>query len=290
MPTAAATTASTTTAHQEVDWKQYALQQKYKRAGGILYKQSALTPHEYTSIRDALLQSIMDSKMMMEEEKESSFATNRIGAEISKSSEIYEVLSCEEGSLCRLVNSLADADADGDDVVKKKMVLAPDVRIYEKAGAGMEWHIDDILYRPEQIEVVLTLENNSDCWTMWRQPHHDQHLLSSISSSSSSSSSDGQHHQHQQQYDIQSTQTTPNSALIIKAGGVEHKVSPLKTGKRIILKMAFVRQGAVMEKGMESHVSHHDQKTKARKKKKKNDNRVGGENVRKKKKVARQKR
>ena len=72
----------------------------------------------------------MNLKMM--DEKESSFATNRIGAQISESSEIYKVLSCEEGSMCRLVNSLADGD-DKSDVdrgeVLGKMVLAPDIPI-----------------------------------------------------------------------------------------------------------------------------------------------------------------
>ena len=41
----------------------------------------------------------------------------------------------------------------------------------------MGWHIDDIIYHPEQIEVVFTLENTSDCCTMWRP--HDQLLPSS---------------------------------------------------------------------------------------------------------------
>ena len=53
-------------------------------------------------------------------------------------------------------------------------------------------------------------------------------------------------------------QTTPNSALILKSGGVEHKVSPLTVGKRTILKMAFVREGAVMVDGMDGHASHHN--------------------------------
>ena len=39
--------------------------------------------------------------------------------------------------------------------------------MYEQKGAGMEWHIDDVLYNPEQIEVVYTVDNTSDCSTLW---------------------------------------------------------------------------------------------------------------------------
>eukprot|EP00571_Detonula_confervacea_P006831 CAMPEP_0172316826 /NCGR_PEP_ID=MMETSP1058-20130122/29654_1 /TAXON_ID=83371 /ORGANISM="Detonula confervacea, Strain CCMP 353" /LENGTH=308 /DNA_ID=CAMNT_0013031241 /DNA_START=275 /DNA_END=1201 /DNA_ORIENTATION=+ len=258
---------------QEVDWKLYALQQKYKRAGGVLYKQSILTPHEYAIIVNELQS--LNLKLM--EEDGSSFATNRVGAQIASSSEIYRVLSScgddaemEEGSLCRLINRLADQDDFNDENNIDcrefgKMILAPDIpieiRVYEKTGAGMEWHIDDILYQPEQIEVVLTLENTSDCSTMWKP--HDQQL----SAAESDNNNDGHYceqeqHHHPPKYAIQSAQTTPNSALILKAGGVEHKVSPLTVGKRTILKMAFVREGAVIERGMEEHASHHAGKKK----------------------------
>ena len=117
----------------QVDWKQYALKQKYRRAGGILYKQSVLLPHEYKTIVDELKSMNLE---MMDEKKESSFATNRVGAQLSKSSEVYRVLSCEEGSLCRLVNTLANGDDLGEDesdgrreLELGKMVIAPDIPI-----------------------------------------------------------------------------------------------------------------------------------------------------------------
>lgn len=103
----------------------------------------------------------------------------------------------------------------------------------------MEWHIDDLLYNPAQVEVVLTLENNSDCCTMWKPLNGG----------------------------IQSVQTTPNSGLILKSGGVEHKVSPLKIGRRVILKVAFVAKCAVILDDMVGHVSHHNGKNKIKKRK-----------------------
>ena len=143
--------------------------------------------------------------------------------------------------------------------------MKPKIRIYEKSGAGMEWHIDDIIYYPEQVEVVLTLENTSDCCTMWKP--HDQPLLdyspnkhSSDGNNCDATPKERKEKQQEQKYRIVSTQTTPNSALILKAGSVEHKVSPLKVGRRVILKMAFVREGAVLDVDMEGHVSHHTKK------------------------------
>ena len=92
-----------------------------------------LLPHEYKTIVDELKPMNLE---MMDEKKESSFATNRVGAQLSKLSEVYRVLSCEEGSFFRLVNTLADGDDLGEDesdgrreLELGKMVLAPDIPI-----------------------------------------------------------------------------------------------------------------------------------------------------------------
>ncbi|KAL7479674.1 hypothetical protein ACHAW6_005403 [Cyclotella cf. meneghiniana] len=223
-----------------LDWIMRNLQYQYHKSGGILYKQSILTTHEYTSI----IKELASVQLILMDEQESSFATKRIGCRIPNESEIYSILSDQEGSLCRLLNGLQVRD--GSDPEPGPMVLAPDIpielRIYEKTGAGMEWHTDDILYNPPQLEVVLTLENTSDCSTMWK-PHNNRMQHSKEGEKAHSV--------------IESVQTTPNSGLILKAGGVEHKVSSLGVGRRVILKLAFVRQGAVLLKDMVMHASHH---------------------------------
>ena len=114
----------------------------------------------------------------------------------------------------------------------------------------MEWHIDDVLYKPEQIEVVYTIDNVSDCMTMWKSQEQQQSLVND----------------EKQKSLIQSVQTTPNSVILIKAGGVMHKVSPLTVGKRTILKMAFVLESAVMDESMKKHATHHNKPTKKRRK------------------------
>lgn len=98
-----------------------------------------------------------------------------------------------------------------------------ELRVYEKPGAGMDWHVDDVLYDPTpQLEVVLTLENTSDCRTMFKVPGSD----------------------NTDDSNVQIVETDVNSSLIILAGGVPHCVTSLKHGKRSILKCAYVDPSA----------------------------------------------
>jgi hypothetical protein len=240
-----------------IDWNTFNLKQQYKKCGGILYKQSLLTPEEYNDIMIEL--SNLD--LNIQDEMKSSFANKRMGCTIGRETDIYRILTDENGSLLKLVTSLED-DCNGrlmvaPDIpvevslisvivndynlltVHNQIVLTMQLRIYEKTGAGMEWHFDDILYNPSQIEVVVTIENSSDCCTMWKP------LIGHI----------------------QSVQTTPNSGLILKSGGVEHKVSPLRVGRRTILKLAFVREGATLLDDMIGHAGHHSGKNKKKKRK-----------------------
>lgn len=129
----------------------------------------------------------------------------------------------------------------------------------------MEWHVDDSLCEPAQVEVVLTIDNTSDCCTMWK-PHDRPALPNVRDGDESDGSSRGKKNKGSNDrdgaagtttYQIQSVQTTPNSALIVRAGGAEHKVSPLTSGRRTILKMAFAREGATRLEGAEGHASQH---------------------------------
>ncbi|KAL9182132.1 hypothetical protein ACHAXT_012784 [Thalassiosira profunda] len=245
-------------------WEEHALRRNYERAGGILYKQSALSPDEFASVADEW----QSMEAGLRDETESSFASRRRGARIAESSRMYDLLGGREGSLCRLVNCLeGEGDGLGNMILAREVPI--EVRVYERAGAGMEWHIDDVLYEPPQVEVILTLDNTSDCNTMWRQ--HDMPLLSNGKELQSPTKSKGAG----PKYDVLSVQTTPNSALILKAGGVEHKVTPLTSGTRTILKMAFVREGAAMLEGMEGHASHHSGNTKSQRGKKEKGSATG---------------
>lgn len=79
----------------------------------------------------------------------------------------------------------------------------------------MAWHRDDVLYDPPQIEIVYTVENTSDCATMWKVGSQ-----------------------------LYSQETHPNSLLMLQAGGPEHCVTSLKRGRRVILKCAYIVESA----------------------------------------------
>jgi hypothetical protein len=81
----------------------------------------------------------------------------------------------------------------------------------------MDWHVDDVLYDPPQVEVVWTKENTSDCTTRWINTRGEETII----------------------------ETDPNSVLLLKAGVVPHCVTPLKRGRRVIVKCAFCSKHAV---------------------------------------------
>ena len=101
-----------------IDWNMYNLKHQYQKSGGILYKQSILSPKEYTIIMSEL--SRLD--LPVEDEKESSFATKRVGCTIGSNTEIYRILSCPQGSLSALMNGL-ECDED------ERIMIAPDVPV-----------------------------------------------------------------------------------------------------------------------------------------------------------------
>ncbi len=91
-------------------------------------------------------------------------------------------------------------------------------RIYQ-LGSYMNWHRDvQMLPNQLQYECVVTLENTSDCKTMFKDWFG---LLS------------------------REISTEPNSLVIVRAKGVEHCVTETRQGKRSILKLVFCEEGAL---------------------------------------------
>ena len=214
-------------------WEDRALRRRYDDAGGFAYRQSCLSPAEFRSVRDELDR--LD--LALEPETGDSFATKRLGCAIPKGGTIHDVMG--GGSVRRLVNRLEGGGEGGGDEWTLSSDVPIELRVYEAGGSGMEWHVDDVLFDRPQVEVVFTVDNTSDCDTMWRLPVGEE-------------GRDGRGG-----VEVRSVQTTPNSALVIRAGGVEHKVSPLGSGRRRILKMAFVRRGCELREDMARHASHH---------------------------------
>lgn len=96
-------------------------------------------------------------------------------------------------------------------LVLNETSAAPEYRIYEKNGE-MKWHRDTILSSPPQYEVVITLYNDSDSQFLWK---------------------------HEGKKDVNRQDTNTNNITIVRAGGIEHAVSPVSRGKRVIIKAAY---------------------------------------------------
>ena len=227
------------TAHSDSDsmsWKDYPRHYSQKPhvkkflKHGIFYKTSLLTKSEFQIVQEEL----SSLSLNLVKETTSSVAHNRIGAQLPPDCKIVEMIANSQGSFAKIMNEImTDESANGTDCVN--MVLSNTVpvemRIYEQKGAGMQLHYDDVLFSPEQIEVVFTVENNSDCVTGWEEFNSNEEA------------------------NWKEVETEPNSAIILIAGtkGARHAVSTLKSGKRIILKFVFVREGALFLDGAEKN-------------------------------------
>lgn len=83
-------------------------------------------------------------------------------------------------------------------------------RVYPQ-GSAMDWHQDVALYVEPQYELVFTLDNTSDSQTQWQDD--DGHRRGGW--------------------------TEPNSIIMVRAENVVHRVTPINTGERSIIKFVY---------------------------------------------------
>jgi hypothetical protein len=163
------------------------LKHSFEKNGGILYRTSVFSPTEYAILQRELSQMM---QRRLTEETASSVASNRRGAPLSLDSESLQIF--RHGSLLQLFQKITSRDYE------LSNEIPVEIRTYEKKGACMQWHVDDVLTDPPQLEVVWTLQNTSDCCTMYRTPDATMQV-----------------------------ETDANSVLLLRAGGVRHCVSSL---------------------------------------------------------------
>lgn len=190
-----------------------------EKSGAVLYKKSVFSPEEFAVIQ----QEVSSCRKDFQPECSSSIAEKRYGTMLKQDSVVVALL--ENGNLHQLVERVTGK------VCALSTQIPVEIRTYEREGAGMPWHVDDVLYDPPQIEVVWTLENDSDCKTLWKEV--------------------GSGKQH-------GIETEPNSVVLLAAGGASHCVTHLKYGKRIILKCAYIESGSVFREGV--HTNQFDKK------------------------------
>jgi len=175
----------------------------FENNGGVLYARSFLSHDEFENVLNECRKLRNRVKIEL-----GSVATGRLGGRLGPNSKSHGCLMTHETG-----RRLAEMIGLEHDLVPAELPI--ELRTYPK-GSGMEWHKDDVLSNPPQIEVVFTVENLSDSCTEWVAPCGQR----------------------------ESIHTEPNSILLIKAGdqGPMHRVTNVKHGQRTILKLAFVQQ------------------------------------------------
>jgi hypothetical protein len=206
------------------------------QSGGLVYRTGVIQSKEewITIVTEA---TALSKSSSLREESVSSIAHHRLGIALSPtSSPTVQILNDPQSAISQLVQKVAGAVTHPHrpssttktivqpPITTTQYVLAPhipvELRSYERMGAGMAWHVDDVLYHPvPQIEMVFTIINTSNCRTLWKMHHHD--------------AEDDSNSFHEQE-------TDPNSILLLRAGVVPHCVTALQYGKRIILKCAYI--------------------------------------------------
>jgi len=205
----------------------------FKKQGGILYRTSIFNKTELALIRQELADYQKGGRL--KDEIASSVAQHRMGAVLSSNNDNNRPSSSSstssqttmdilrEGSLTQWIRTVTQ----NPNYVLRDDQVPVEIRSYEKPNACMAWHRDDVLFDPPQLEIVWTLENSSDCRTLWKDDHDET--------------------------TVHAVETDPNAALLIPAGGAEHCVSSLKRGRRVILKCVYALQDAKFVSGSHLH-------------------------------------
>jgi hypothetical protein len=119
-----------------------------------------------------------------------------------KYKELYDLIY-KNKKLINIINSIKKSNY----IIKDMPSLPIEYRKYFTGSKGLDWHIDTSLFEPDAFEIVLTLNNSSDSHFEWIA----HNTVNSIS-------------------------PQVNDLVIVRPSSVLHRVSPINTGERIILK------------------------------------------------------
>jgi hypothetical protein len=173
------------------------------RIDQVYYYKNVLTKDDYNKIYNECI--TLNPQLMEEDMQDDTMAKRRI-LNVSHDSIIYDIFYSD-----RFINFLNNKL---NMKLKPSKLLPIDYRIYE-LGGRMKWHRDVVIAENKkcpQIEIVFTLENSSDSQTIWKEEDTDI---------------------------IHKIRTEPNSILITQGNSAYHKVLPVTTGQRHIIKIAY---------------------------------------------------
>jgi hypothetical protein len=167
----------------------------------VYYYKNVLSNDDYMKLYNEC--TAMNPELM--EEEDSNMAKRKI-LNVSTDSILYDIFYGDQ--FINYINNKLNMK------LKPSKLLPIDYRIYE-LGGRMKWHRDDVISENKkcpQIEIVFTLENTSDSYTIWKEDDTGT---------------------------IHKIRTEPNSILITQGNSAYHKVLPVTEGYRSIIKIAY---------------------------------------------------
>jgi predicted 2-oxoglutarate/Fe(II)-dependent dioxygenase YbiX len=167
------------------------------------YIRNVLSPNQFAIVQQNVRAAKRGKSWKLEK---GSYAQGRKGTQLSRSDPICDVFSSTA-----VIDRIKKASGRSGSLSIPLELFPMEIREYT-IGSSMDWHVDDCLFKEPQLELVYTSENESDSETKWKDAR-------------------GQ---------TRSVFTEANSLIIIEAGAAEHAVTPLKRGKRTILKALVV--------------------------------------------------
>jgi hypothetical protein len=230
------------------------VQSPLDKAGGLVYRTTLFSKEDFEAIK----QECLSYAPHWQAEVASSVATKRRGMALPPNSFIFRLLSNPQGPLLQTLHTRVVGSKQSTEYCLSPEIPV-EIRVYDQVGSGMDWHVDDVIYDPPQIEVIITIENTSDCATLWEKipasALQPPVLLSSAQSETSTTMVSSQAHTQYTQStvsitttsDIERIETDPNSVLFLRAGGPRHCVTSLQRGRRIIVKFALVEKSAMFQ-------------------------------------------
>jgi len=136
-------------------------------------------------------------------------ASGRLGCYLSARSATHAALAGDAALASKLTRALRSA------LPLEFCGYPVELRRYP-TGSSMPWHSDEALTRAPQWELIYTVDNDSDSETEWRD-------------------AGGR---------ARRAWTPPGSLLCVRAEGWQHRVSPVRRGSRLIVKLAYSPRGA----------------------------------------------
>lgn len=167
---------------------------------GIMYEENVLSKEDMQFLQSEFSDLKRSSNFKMEE---ASGTYNRSSVKMNTDTRTYSVMSSG-----KILNKIRELTGDSSVILGDYPI---EMRIYG-IGGTMDWHSDTILYAPAQWECVLTLDNNTDSSTEVITYRDESHTI----------------------------ETKPGSILLVRAGGLYHRVHPSTRGERVIIKALYV--------------------------------------------------